>query len=84
MLSRAGDRIRTGDVQLGKPHEAAPNLITHQVDTARPLPACTSACTGEGQSEQPDPVMVLAAKLAKLSPEERARLAAMLTGQSVT
>jgi hypothetical protein len=40
--------------------------------------ACTTACTSEAKLEQPDPVAALAAALLGLSPEDQARLAAML------
>jgi hypothetical protein len=40
--------------------------------------ACTPACTTEGQNEQTDPVAALAATLLSLSPNDRARLAALL------
>ena len=43
--------------------------------------ACTGACTNEAKPEQADPLATLAAALLGLSPEDRARLAAMLLGQ---
>jgi len=42
---------------------------------------CTTGCTIDGKSEQTDPVAALAAALGGLSPADRARLAALLTGQ---
>jgi hypothetical protein len=41
-------------------------------------PGCTSGCTSEAKVGQTDPVAALAAALHGLSPEDRARLAAML------
>jgi len=43
--------------------------------------ACTTACTSKGESGQADPVAALAAALLNLSPDDRARLAAMLVGK---
>jgi hypothetical protein len=43
--------------------------------------ACTPACTSKGSTGQADPVAVLAAALLGLSPEDRARLAALLLHQ---
>jgi hypothetical protein len=42
---------------------------------------CTPVCTNEGNRGQTDPVGALAAALLGLSPDDRARLAAMLLGQ---
>jgi hypothetical protein len=46
--------------------------------TSTPESRCTSGCTSEAKTEQTDPVAALAAALLGLSPEDRARLAAML------
>src|SRR6266704_330097 len=43
--------------------------------------ACTSDCTSEPENAHADPLETLAATLRNLSPADRARLAAMLTGQ---
>jgi hypothetical protein len=55
---------------LGAPPQAAGNLHTHQ------------GSEGEGTADKPaDPLAALAATLLTLSPADRARLAAMLTGR---
>ena len=43
--------------------------------------ACTNACTKSTESGHETTLEALAATLLKLAPEERAKLAAMLTGQ---
>jgi hypothetical protein len=43
--------------------------------------ACTPACTSRGSTGQADPVAALATALLGLSPEDRARLAALLLHQ---
>jgi hypothetical protein len=50
--------------------------------TASDSSACTSACTSEAKNGQIDPVAALAAALLTLPPADRARLAALLTGQA--
>jgi hypothetical protein len=45
-----------------------------------PTNACTPTCTNNQETANADPLAALAAKLAVLSPEDRARLAAMLAG----
>jgi hypothetical protein len=40
--------------------------------------SCTNGCTSDGKSERVDPVATLAAVLLALSPEDRARLGALL------
>jgi hypothetical protein len=50
--------------------------------TSNQQTACTPACTSEAKNEQSDPVAALAAALLSLSPEDRVRLAALLTGQA--
>jgi hypothetical protein len=42
---------------------------------------CTTGCTSDDRTHQPDPLASLAATLLGLSPEDRARLAALLLGQ---
>jgi hypothetical protein len=60
--------------------------LAQQGLASTPSAACTRACPGEAEnanaeSQEADPLAELAAELAKLSPSERQRLAAMLTGQ---
>jgi hypothetical protein len=59
------------------------NEIPKRLATSAPN-ACTTACTSEGKAEQADPLATLAAALLGLSPDDRARLAAMLLGQQET
>jgi hypothetical protein len=49
-------------------------------DTPAPSGGCTNRCTSEGKTDRADPVAALAAALLGLSPEDRARLAAILLG----
>src|SRR5262249_5942767 len=49
--------------------------------TAPPAAACTTACTAEPEAANAGKLDALAAELRKLSPADRARLAAMLLGQ---
>jgi hypothetical protein len=58
--------------------------LPHQDDTAIPPVACTSACTSEAKSHSSGSLDALAAALLSLSPEDRARLAALLLGQHPT
>jgi hypothetical protein len=48
---------------------------------AAPSYRCTSGCTSKSENAHADPLETLAAALRSLSPADRARLAAMLTGQ---
>jgi hypothetical protein len=48
---------------------------------ATPAPACTSACTSEGENENADTVEALAALLRGLSAADRTRLAGLLAGE---
>jgi hypothetical protein len=48
--------------------------------TSTPESRCTSGCTNEAKPEQTDHLAALAAALLGLSPEDRARLAALLIG----
>jgi hypothetical protein len=43
---------------------------------------CTRVCTSDAGNVNADPVTALAAALVALSPEDRSRLAALLTGQA--
>jgi hypothetical protein len=56
-------------------------VATDKQDATTLPTVCTSVCTSEGKPQQPDPLEALAAALLGLSPEDRARLAAMLLGQ---
>jgi hypothetical protein len=49
---------------------------------ADPQNGCTNGCTSERKTEQTDPVAALAAALLSLSPEDRVRLTALLSGQA--
>jgi hypothetical protein len=80
--SKAGDRIRTGDVQLGKPPEVGSNLIANQPLTASSNLACTPACTTKHPTTQALSVEDLAMALAKLSPKDRDKLALLLAGMA--
>jgi integrase len=79
---RAGDRIRTDDVQLGKLQDANLNILTGQVFTASLPSACTTACTSEPGNANAGTVEALAAALLQLSPADRNRLAALLANAS--
>jgi hypothetical protein len=74
-LQRAGDGIRTHDVQLGKPQAVTSNSQSNQDLTSSHSAGCTSGCTGEAETVN---VEALAAALANLSAEDRARLVALL------
>ena len=50
--------------------------------TTTPPAACTTACTSEAQNANDDTLAALAAVLTGLDPTMRAKLAAMLVGQS--
>jgi len=82
VLSRAGDGIRTHDVQLGKPQDFTPNDQSGQDLTSSPSSGCTSGCTSEAETANAGPVEALAAALLGLSPADRAKLAALLLGQT--
>jgi hypothetical protein len=58
-----------------------PNRLSDKEDMPGPPSACTPACTSEGKPDRADPVVALAAALLGLSPEDKARLAALLLGQ---
>lgn len=61
----------------------APDVSGTGKEVTKPSPDdCTAACTGEPDSVQPDPVAALAATLLGLSATDKARLAALLLGQS--
>ena len=78
---RRGDWIRTSDLlnPIQEPTDHKP--LPHKADTPSPSSRCTSGCTGEGETQQTDPVAAIAAALAGLTPADRSRLAAMLMGQ---
>jgi hypothetical protein len=59
-----------------------PNLLPQKDDTASPPSACTGACTGGAGTANAGTLEALAAVLLGLSPEDRARLAAMLTREA--
>jgi hypothetical protein len=46
-----------------------------------PSSGCTNRCTSEGKPDHADPVAALAVALLGLSPEDKARLAALLLGR---
>src|SRR5262245_10503340 len=75
--SNGGGGIRTRDllnaIQEG-PHR---NPLSCQVDAPSPSSGCTTGCTTEPKPAQADPLAAIAAALLGLSPEDRARLAAM-------
>jgi hypothetical protein len=75
---RAGDRIRTGDVQLGNRPGADPNEMTNQHVASPHSAACTSACTNDEKNVRRGNIEALAAALRALSAEERGRLLALL------
>jgi hypothetical protein len=50
-------------------------------DTQTADPRCTAGCTSKAKTDNAGTVEALAAALLGLSPEDRARLAAMLLGQ---
>jgi hypothetical protein len=55
-------------------------LDRHSQHTPRPSSGCTSGCTTEGETTNAGTVEALAAALLGLSPEDRARLTALLLG----
>jgi hypothetical protein len=63
-----------------EPHSGtdAAQVAIEKQDAATPPTVCTSVCTSEAKTGQTDSVAALAAALLGLSPEDRARLAAML------
>jgi hypothetical protein len=65
-----------------EPSSSTSKSLEKQAISATAANACTPACTSEAKSEQTDPVAALAAALLSLSPADRARLAALLTGQA--
>jgi hypothetical protein len=73
----SGTEARLNPIQ-GPTH---PYPLPHKVDTSSQQSGCTTGCTSEGKHQQPDPLEALAAVLLGLSPEDRARLAALLLGQ---
>src|SRR5262249_35515391 len=74
--------VRTRDLLNAIQAEEQRNSIPHQVDAPSTESRCTSGCTSEAEGEQTDPGASLAAALLGLSPEDRARLAAMLLGKA--
>ncbi len=61
----------------------APTVVSAEANglTDGDAGACTNACTKSTESGHDATLEALAATLLKLAPEERAKLAAMLTGQ---
>jgi hypothetical protein len=57
-------------------------LLASQQDTKSQASACTTACTKDGESEHGSTIEALAAAVARLSPGDRDRLAALLLGQA--
>jgi hypothetical protein len=79
---RAGDGIRTHDVQLGKLQGITSNPLSDQGVTSSPSSGCTTGCTSEPGNANAGTVEALAAALLGLSPAGRARLAAMLVANA--
>src|SRR5579871_4193709 len=76
-----GYRIRT--CGLLRPRQTAPNPndSSNQEVASSQQDGCTNGCTSDGKNEQADKLAMLAAAVNALTPEDRARLAAMLAGQ---
>ena len=55
-------------------------VCSSQAHVNNPATVCTPVCTSTPKPEQDSPLDVLAATLLGLSPEDRARLAALLLG----
>ena len=79
--NRAGERIRTADVQLGKPQGVDSISLTDKSLTPTPNSVCTSVCTNNSEIAKTTDLDALAAELLKLPKEERARLVALMLGK---
>jgi hypothetical protein len=80
-LQCRGDWIRTSDLLNPIQEHQQPNGLSGQEVTSSSSAGCTSGCTSEAKTYQVDPVATLAAALLRLTPADRARLAAVLLGQ---
>ena len=74
---KAGEEIRTPDVQLGNPKCIGSKAIADQELTTSDHFRCTPCCTENEKEHHADP---LAGFVASLTPEQRERLAKLLTG----
>ncbi len=77
MPSRAGEEIRTPDVQLGNPNGDRSKGGTAKELTSSDFARCTARCTENENEPHGDP---LAGFVASLTPEQRRRLADLLAG----
>ena len=74
---RAGEEIRTPDVQLGYPNVVTRKAQSGKELTATPSARCTPRCTENEIDPHGDP---LAGFVASLTPPQRQRLADLLAG----
>jgi len=73
-----GDWIRTSDLLNPIQEPMPPNPLQHIADASNASSRCTTGCTSEPKADHGDPLAQLATALKALSPEDRARLAAIL------
>lgn len=79
--SRAGEGIRTPDVQLGNPTCEPRNSLVVKGVTSSPSLDCTAACISEPETANGPAADPLADFVASLTAEQRQRLAALLIGR---
>jgi hypothetical protein len=74
--------MRTSNVLNPIQEHPQPNPLQRKPDASGLQSGCTTGCTIEAENTNADPLAGIAATLLALSPADRARLAAMLTGQN--
>ena len=80
---KAGDEVRTRNIQLGRREGQNSNCLQDQLLTDVPQGVCTPVCTSNAESVNAGPVdrvAALAAHMAGLTPTDRQRLVQLLAG----